>query len=357
MNRAETPAVAPRERHRPGEATLVGPIGGPVHSAETLTSARCVKFARRIPCDRPAFAARRSWVIEPPRMAPGRYARGYGWALRSGRGATGQLPLCVPASCDPGFADGMFTGDPMTSYSVARSAQRAIVVATWPGSWSDHSVNVTTLNDSGLAAHLASVLTHLSEDAWDAAAFLDASPALEAAVSELVRQLRTPAGRIEAVRLRADGFRHVGQWSFADATELLAEDAPSVFSKLHHTQRLTVADEIAADASERADAIRVLSSGSDPGSERSRAWQMCEVTRSLSNGQTGPLPEGAAGWLVRSWGPDLGPAERWAARDRLVRIEQLVAACEARGGRAAVQEDPLLAHLVVPHADPQADDE
>jgi hypothetical protein len=81
---------------------------------------------------------------------------------------------------------------------------------------------------------------------------------------------------------------------------------------------------------------------------------MCEVTRSLRNGQTGPLPEGAAGWLVRSWGPDLGPAERWAARDRLVRIEQLVAACEAHGGRAAVQDDPLLAHLVVPHAIPAA---
>lgn len=81
---------------------------------------------------------------------------------------------------------------------------------------------------------------------------------------------------------------------------------------------------------------------------------MCEVTRSLRNGQTGPLPEGAAGWLVRSWGPDLGPAERWAARDRLVRIEQLVAACEAHGGRAAVQDDPLLAHLVVLHAIPAA---
>jgi hypothetical protein len=179
---------------------------------------------------RSAFAARDWRVIEPPRVAPGRCARGNGWALRSGCGATGQLSLRVPASCVPGFADGMFTGDPMTSYSVARSAQRAIVVATWPGPWSDHSANVTTLSDFGLAAHLTSFLTRLSEDAWDAAAFLDASPVLEAAVSELVQQLRTPAGRIEAVHLRADGLRHADQWSFADATELLAEDAPSVFS-------------------------------------------------------------------------------------------------------------------------------
>ena len=83
---------------------------------------------------------------------------------------------------------------------------------------------------------------------------------------------------------------------------------------------------------------------------------MCEVTRTMRNGQTGPLPEGAAGWLVRAWGPDLGPAERWAARDRLVRIEQLVAACKAHGGRASAQDDPLLAHLVLPRPRPQEDE-
>lgn len=71
---------------------------------------------------RSAFAARVWRVIEPPRVAPGRCARGNGWALRSGCGATGQLSLRVPASCVPGFADGMFTGDPMTSYSVALSS-------------------------------------------------------------------------------------------------------------------------------------------------------------------------------------------------------------------------------------------
>ena len=60
-----------------------------------------------------------------------------------------------------------------------------------------------------------------------------------------------------------------------------------------------------------------------------------------------------AGALV---GPDLSPAERWAARDRLVRIEQLAAACTAHGGRARTQDDPILAHLVIPHAGPQEDD-
>jgi hypothetical protein len=245
----------------------------------------------------------------------------------------------------------------MTSYSVLPSAQRATVLATWPGPWFDHSAKITTLDDSEQAAYLASVLTRLSEDAWDAAAFLDSSPALEAGISSLVGLLRGPTDKISPVSIPGDGCRHTGQWSFTDAAEVLASDAPAALSALTRPQRLTVADELAADAAERASAARVLASGTDPKSGDSRAWQMCEVTRTLRNGQTGPLPEGAASWLVRSWGPDLGPAERWAARDRLVRIEQLVAACEAHGGRAGTQDDPLLAHLVIPHAGPHEDDE
>jgi hypothetical protein len=245
----------------------------------------------------------------------------------------------------------------MTSYSVLRSAQRATIIATWPGPWFDHSANITTLVDGEQASYLASVLTRLSEDAWDGAAFLDASPVLELGISTLIRQLRSSADKIEPVSMTADGYRHAGQWSFTDAAEVLASDAPAALSTLTRPQRLTIADELAADAAERASAAQVLASGNDPESEDSRAWQMCEVTRTLRNGQTGPLPEGAASWLVRSWGPDLGPAERWAARDRLVRIEQLIAACEAHGGRAGAQDDPLLAHLVVPRSGPDEDDE
>jgi hypothetical protein len=40
-----------------------------------------------------------------------------------------------------------------------------------------------------------------------------------------------------------------------------------------------------------------------------------------------------------------------------VRIEQLVVTCKAQGGRASAQADPLLAHLVVPHAGQFEDDE
>ena len=145
----------------------------------------------------------------------------------------------------------------MTSYSVLPSAQRATVLATWPGPWFDHSANVTTVGDSELAAYLASFLTRLSEDAWDAAAFLDASPALEAGISALIAQLRGPADKIEPVTLPGGGCRHADQWSFTDAAEALASDAPAALGELTRPQRLTVADELGRR--------RARQRGTDPG--------------------------------------------------------------------------------------------
>jgi hypothetical protein len=68
----------------------------------------------------------------------------------------------------------------------------------------------------------------------------------------------------------ADGYRHTGRWSFTDATEVLALDAPTALSTLTRPQRLTMADELAADATERASATQVLASETDPESEHSR---------------------------------------------------------------------------------------
>jgi hypothetical protein len=52
---------------------------------------------------------------------------------------------------------------------------------------------------------------------------------------------------------------------------------------------------------------------------------------------------------VRAWGSELTLTARWAARNRLTRIEQLVAACQKFGGRARAELDAdLYAHLVVP---------
>ena len=115
----------------------------------------------------------------------------------------------------------------MTGYSVVPSAQRATVITTCLGAWSDHSANVTTLTDASLASCLGSPLPRLSEDAWDAATFLDTSPALELAVSRLVEQLRSPAVAIGPVRPDMGGFRHAHHWSSVDAAELLATDMPS----------------------------------------------------------------------------------------------------------------------------------
>lgn len=245
----------------------------------------------------------------------------------------------------------------LTSYSVLRSGSRATVVATWSGGISDLSANVTTVPDLGYATSVAWVLTRLSEDAWDAAAFLDTHPVIEAAVSDLVVRLRSSTASIEPIILEGgDDYRHTDEWSHVDLVALLSEDLPRVFGSLTRTQRLTVADEIATDAAARAEALRTLPTGMDPDSG-SRVWQMCEVTRSTRNGDVGPLPEGAAGWMVQGWGPERSPARRWGSREQLVRIEQLAAACMAHGGRGGAVDDPLEAHLVIPNGEGDLDSE
>jgi hypothetical protein len=87
----------------------------------------------------------------------------------------------------------------VTSCSVLLSGTRATVIATWPGEWADHSTKVTTLTDTDQASELAHTLTRLSEGAWDAAAWLDTHPAIEAAISELIDQLRSQADKIDNI--------------------------------------------------------------------------------------------------------------------------------------------------------------
>jgi len=240
----------------------------------------------------------------------------------------------------------------MTSYSVLPTGPRTTVLATWSGEECDQSCKITTLEDPGRAARLASILTRLSEDAWDAAAFLDTHPAVEEAIGRVIDALRDSEATIDPIVLTADeGNRHAEAWSHKDLARLLAEDLPEMFGSLPRAQRLTIADEIAVDAAARAEALRLLPTGHDPDLASSRVWQMCEVTRSLRNGDVGPLPDGAAGWIVQAWGYEPSPARRWGAREQLVRIEQLVAACIASGGRAAADDDPIEAHLVFPQPD------
>ncbi len=236
----------------------------------------------------------------------------------------------------------------MTSYSVMSAGPRFTVLGTWPGVGNDHTVKITTLDDGELARDLAVYLTHVSEGAWDAAPWLDTYPVIEAGISTLIDRLRGPDSPIPQIDLSGDGYRHGEQWSFFDVAEVLL-DLPDVLNRLTRAQRLTVADELAADAAGRAEALRTLPFAKDPATDASRGWQALEVTRALHNGRLGPLPEGAAGWMVRAWGSELVMVDRWAARNRLARIEQLVAACRQFGGRAEAQLEPdLHAHLVVP---------
>lgn len=241
----------------------------------------------------------------------------------------------------------------MTSYSVLPSGSRFTVLATWPGVYTDHTVKVTTLDNGDVASDLAVYLTRVSESAWDAAPWLDTHPAIEAGIATLVDHLRGTAPTIPPIELAKDGYRHVEEWSFFDAADTLYSCLPDTLTRMTRTQRLTIADELAADAAGRTEALQLLPAGQDPDADSSRTWQALEVTRALRNGQTGPLPEGAAGWIVRAWGTELALVERWAARDRLTRIEQLVAACVKFGGRASAELDrELCAHLVVPRSSP-----
>ncbi|RKT55551.1 hypothetical protein [Saccharothrix australiensis] len=236
----------------------------------------------------------------------------------------------------------------MTSYSVLPSGSKASVIATWTSEFSDHSAKVTTLADAEPAAELAYLLTRLSEHAWSAAAWSGISPVIEAGIARLVERLRSTEPRIAPVDLVKTDHRHTEGYLHSDVTRLLTSQLPDLLGDLTGAQRHSIADELVLDADARAEALRLLVTGWDPESTTSRIWQMCEVTRSMSFGESGPLPEGGAGWINRVWETQGSPAGRWGARDRLMRLEQLVEACKAHGGRAEVEENPTHAHLVVP---------
>ncbi|MDJ0104869.1 hypothetical protein QM646_00470 [Rhodococcus erythropolis] len=81
----------------------------------------------------------------------------------------------------------------MTSYGALKTGlERASVIGTWPGfDFEEHSVKVTTLSSQSHAHYLAFQLTQLSGSAWDAAMWLDTYPSIEAAIAQLITQLRS----------------------------------------------------------------------------------------------------------------------------------------------------------------------
>ncbi|MDH6284287.1 hypothetical protein [Prescottella agglutinans] len=231
----------------------------------------------------------------------------------------------------------------MTAYSVMKTGPRYSVLATWPGAMYEHTVKVTTLDSEEAAHDLAIALTGLSEAAWDAAVWTDAGQAIPPAIAAFVEGMRSTDGDIPTVELSGVGYRHADTWSFERLKDQLGGELYP-FPSLTRAQRLTVADEIAADAAERD--LLIASAGREYTSE-SRAHQACLVTRVEENGSLGPVPEGGAGWMRRHYPENLMLHERWRARAHLLRMEQLVTACNVAGGRAQMSPDPFNAHCVV----------
>lgn len=140
--------------------------------------------------------------------------------------------------------------------------------------------------------------------------------------------------------------RHQDVYSTYDSHEVLDIHLPATLKRLSHTQRLAVADELCCELDEIDRSLATCAQGAEPGHE-SRGWQFGEVTRALSYGQDAYLPDAAALWAHVHLGART-PAELWAARSHLLRVEQLTAACQATGGRAAALADvsSIEAHCV-----------
>ncbi|EME18556.1 hypothetical protein G419_16775 [Rhodococcus triatomae BKS 15-14] len=221
---------------------------------------------------------------------------------------------------------------------------RYSVLATWPGAFYEHTTKVTTLDSVDSAHDLAVALTTLSEAAWDATVWTDVHPSIPPAIATLVDSLRQGGDDgVPAIEISGAGYRHADTWSFKQLRDHLAGEF-DVFPPLARTQCLTVADEIAADAAARG---ALMASPGGVFADDSRVHQACLVTRVEENGSRGPLPEGAAGWMRRLYPENMPLRERWGARAQLLRMEQLVAACIASGGRASAETNPLSAYCVV----------
>jgi hypothetical protein len=241
----------------------------------------------------------------------------------------------------------------MTLYScLPASAGKITVIATWAGEYAEsHSARVTTFTDAVQASRVAEDLTRVSESMWDAAAWLDVYDAAEARLEDIIIAARGIGDVPFASEAMFGGCRHELSWTGADLAAALAVGLVRTINSLTRAQRLSVADELAADADARAASLELLPTGHDPSEATSRIWQSAEITRATKMGLTGILPDGAAGWMARVFDTDHGPAERWGARNILHRLEQLDAAAKTVNGRGGAEFDPFdgpLVHIVLP---------
>lgn len=240
----------------------------------------------------------------------------------------------------------------MTLYSCLPTQGKVTVIATWPGEYADsYSAKVTTFTDAIQASRVAEALTRVSESMWDAAAWLDVYDEAEARINTIVDATRGTSDIPTFSASIFDGYRHAETWTGLDLIDTLGEKLPQMLNSLTRAQRLSVADELAADATARSESLDLLPTGYDPADPASRVWQAADITLATRMGLTGTLPDGAAGWMVRVFDTDHGPAERWGARNLLHRLEQLEASAKTVNARGGAELDPLSGprdHLVLP---------
>lgn len=191
----------------------------------------------------------------------------------------------------------------------------------------------------------------MSESMWDAAAWLDVYDAAEARLNDIIIAIRGMDDVPYASEAMFGGCRHEKTWTGADLAAALAAGLAQTINTLTRAQRLSVADELVAEADARAASLELLPTGHNPSEAASRIWQAAEITRATKMGLTGRLPDGAAGWMARVFDTDHGPAERWGARNILHRLEQLEAAAKTVNARGGAEFDPFdgpLDHIVLP---------
>lgn len=241
----------------------------------------------------------------------------------------------------------------MTLYSTLPiGSGKTTVVATWAGEYdASNSAKVTTFTDAAQALAVAEDLTRVSEAMWDAAAWLDVYHPAEARLNDITAAARGSDAVPAVSEPLFTGCRHAESWTGVDLSHALSTGLPQVLNSLTRAQRLSVTDELEADGDARAQSLTLLPRGYDPSEPDSRIWQSADFGRATKLGLTGPLPDGAAGWLMRIFDTEHGPAERWGARNLLHRLEQLEAAAKTLNARGGAELDDFtgpVAHLVLP---------
>lgn len=228
----------------------------------------------------------------------------------------------------------------MTTYSVMPAAKKSTVIATWATNDEDRSAQVLSVETTDQAGEVARLLSSISEAAWYATAWLDAHPQVEEAISSFVGSLRADTARVQPAELDLASSRHGDALALEWLTGDLGDHGTDVLGRLNRAQRLSVADELVADAEgrrtwqEHRPSLEHVSSVPDS----DRVWQIATVPRYTGDGFSGARADAFIRRYLNKYGSNLIAIERLLVRDALVRLDALADACERAGGRFDIDE-------------------